>query len=100
MMKLRIFHFLFCLENDEVTYISIFSGNSAELIEKLMRDHKNETEALRASQQRNREKQLRKLQDRLEENREQWSQRKEAEKMEQEQLRQYEDNVVRYVASV
>ena len=67
------------------------------MLERLLREHQNETEALRASQQRNRDKQMRKLQDRLEENREQWSQRKEAERMEQEQLRQYEDNVVKYV---
>jgi hypothetical protein len=67
------------------------------MLERLMREHQKETEALRATQQRNRDKQMRKLQDRLEENREQWSQRKEAEKMEQEQLRQYEDDVVKYV---
>ncbi|XP_053407084.1 trichohyalin-like isoform X2 [Mercenaria mercenaria] len=68
--------------------------NAEAMLERLIREHQNETEALRASQKRNRDKQLRKLQDRLEENREQWNQRKEAEKMEQEQLRQYEDNVV------
>ena len=60
-----------------------------------MEEHRRETEMLRASQERNRQKQLHKLQDRLEEGREQWAQRKEAEKLEQDQLREYEDNVVR-----
>ncbi|XP_052773636.1 trichohyalin-like isoform X2 [Mya arenaria] len=63
-------------------------------LDQLLRDHERETAALQVSQEKNRQKMMRKLQDRLEESREQWSQRKEAEKMEQEQLREYEDNVV------
>lgn len=79
-----------------IKYYDMFCEGDAQLkLDKLMADHRNETAALRATQERNRQKQLRKLQDRLEENREQWNQRKEAERLEQEQLRQYEDNVVR-----
>lgn len=72
-----------------------FVDDAQAKLDRLMEDHRRETATLRAAQERNRQKQLRKLQDRLEENREQWNQRKEAEKLEQEQLREYEDNVVR-----
>ncbi|KAL4231314.1 smoothened signaling pathway [Mactra antiquata] len=69
-------------------------GDAEAMMEKLLHDHQNETEALRRAQLRNRDKQMHKLHERLEENREQWNQRREAEKLEQDQLRQYEDNVV------
>ena len=67
------------------------------MVEKLLRDHEQEVASLRVAQERNRDKQLQKLQDQLEKNREMVAQRKEAEKVEQGQLREYEDKVVRWV---
>ncbi|XP_052251546.1 trichohyalin-like isoform X1 [Dreissena polymorpha] len=82
------------LRNVNTHLLEKLDGNDRAKVDQLLADHKREIEALRAAQARNRDKQLKKLQERLEESREQWNQRKEAEKEEQQQLREYEDNVV------
>lgn len=68
--------------------------NAKQMLEKLLNEHKSETAALRASQKQNQEKQMRSFQDKLQQYREQWKQRQAAEKAEQQQLREYEDNVI------
>ena len=75
--------------------VFIFTGNADDMIRKLLQEHEREVQALRRSQEQGRQKQLATLQERLERNRAEWNQRKEAEKTEQEQLREYEENVIR-----
>ncbi|KAK3595846.1 hypothetical protein CHS0354_014668 [Potamilus streckersoni] len=64
-------------------------------VQRLLKQHDKELRELRAGQNKNRQLQMVHFEEKLAKNRESWNQRKEAEKVEQQQLRDYEDRVVR-----
>ncbi|KAL3864064.1 hypothetical protein ACJMK2_005770 [Sinanodonta woodiana] len=74
------------LPNDEKTL---------ESVQRLSKQHDKALRELRAGQDKNRQLQMAHFEEKLAKNRESWNQRKEAEKVEQQQLRDYEDRVVR-----